>query len=486
MNPLHKPSPDSDDRSSTPLAGLRRMTIRLYLAAGLALSLFSFCKNEAVREAKPATPAMKAPTTMAPPAPGARKPPAPVPETPAPKKITSVKPATPAPFVCPASITADHLATLPLSARGRRCLRHRLVKAGRFTRAVKTLGGLRLSHIYGDHPVYIEGKRYEFNKKRGRHYRVTAPRGRAEIVAGDRVTPFGRRDDLGFSTDDVRHIRKFYAFRILHRDDNVFNRTFPGRFKDHQDLIESITRHPNTPELKTLAAILNPGGKAKAVFFDIGPGIANIDLKEMGGRGIPAITSLEMARQFPQMPVILLDLPLQVDIFMGKTQGVTATKQKYTISKEKRNLLLGQPNIHILSGNGLMSLKDQLEDPKKNPLPDRRRPEIDAQTTVYIRAVNSIDIYCMFHRRNGRYPSLRFVFAKMALDFKKNPVLFMFNKILLLKRPGSKTWLIIGEVSDMGFDHNERELTRKGAPPFSFSEAFYHLILEQRPAAPAR
>ncbi|MBU1239518.1 hypothetical protein KJ865_07390, partial [Myxococcota bacterium] len=185
----------------------------------LVCSAFLLASCGKAKSEKPAEKPPAAPTTMTPPVVMAA-PPVPVaaakiptPPTPKTRPVVTKKPTVTAPFVCPDKIENAQLTALSATPQGRRCLRHRLVINKKFTKAIKTLTDLRLSHIYGDHPLYLSGKRYEYNSKKQRHYRTQAPRVRARFDPGDRINPFGRRDDLGFTTDDVRLIRKFYAFR---------------------------------------------------------------------------------------------------------------------------------------------------------------------------------------------------------------------------------------------------------------------------------
>ena len=248
---------------------------------------------------------------------------------------------------------------------------------------------------------------------------------------------------------------------------NIFNRTFEGRLRDHEILLADIfdTSNQSLP-LAALRSILFPTSDYRPFFIDIGPGIANKDLVVKSGQGRPAITSQEMAAQFPEMPIALVDLPNEIDRFTGTTSG------NYVVDASRRQELLNKQNIHLVRGNGLMSLREQWEDGTNNPYPERDRPEMTGEITVIIRTANSIDIYCSWNTE------VRRALIGMAQDFQHQPTLLFFNREILAKPIGTIEWTAIGRVSDMGFDHRERELTRKEKAPYQIDPEKLDAILQ--------
>ncbi|MFA7685548.1 MAG: SH3 domain-containing protein [Candidatus Gracilibacteria bacterium] len=320
------------------------------------------------------------------------------------------------------------------------------------------------------------------------------------LVAGEVSEEVAEVESLGLSVaeEDVMasYSKKLYQ---LHPDQNTRNRTWEHRLVDHELLIESLiqpeTNDPqvstaferanddlesNRPALRALhhkffgarkSAISRAlsgeffSKKKNVIFFDLGPGTANVDLDMNGGDGRPAITSQEIAERFPQLEVVAVDLPSEVDIFTGKAKGISASGE-FAIAPVERSIALSKPNFHILAGNGLLSLKSQAEDSSTNPYPERRRPQILPGTPIIVRVANSIDVYCSWNTANGDNPSIRDSLGTMAVDFKDNPLLLLFNKEILFKEKGSLEWHMIGEASPKGFYHNSRESSRRGRAPF--------------------
>lgn len=78
---------------------------------------------------------------------------------------------------------------------------------------------------------------------------------------------------------------------------------------------------------------------------------------------------------------------------------------------------------------------------------------------MIIRAANSIDIYC-------KWKDVKPALARIAVEFVDQPILFLFNKEILLKNAGDTNWHIVGKISDMGFNHKDDKLSRNGQPPY--------------------
>lgn len=245
---------------------------------------------------------------------------------------------------------------------------------------------------------------------------------------------------------------------------NTFNRTYAHRLEDHEIVLREIfnTSNHSVRALTALRALLFPhDGVSTAMFIDIGPGIANKDLRTEKGHGKPAITLQDLADIFPFIPVVALDLPSEVKIFTGETPASIAG---YTIEEDARQSLLFRSNVHIVSGDGLKSLKAQWEDTSTNPYPERARPAITPDTTIFVRAANSIDIYCDWDTE------VRPALEQLARDFVNQPVCYFFNREIIVKPAGSMQWTIVGRVSNMGFNHANRAHDRHGEPYCMLSE----------------
>jgi len=305
------------------------------------------------------------------------------------------------------------------------------------------------------------------------------------ILPGDprELSKLFSNDDNHFSSGEEKILSGYSSKFEMHSDQNVRNRTWEHRLVDHELFIESLLS-PETselqvstafnrsgvnfatqrPALRALKAKFVPKG-GKVVFFDIGPGIANVDASIGRSLGKPAITSQEIADRFSNIDVMALDMPSEVDVFMGKTRVVSAAG-RFAVPTIERDIALSKPNLHIVSGDGLESLKAQFEDSSTNPVKTKSRPLIGSNTPIVIRAANSIDIYANWNSPNGHSPSLRDAIVNMAKDFKTNPVILLYNKEIIFKEAGSEKWKIVGSVSKKGFSHDYRHVSRGGEAPF--------------------
>nr|MBP7898998.1 peptidoglycan-binding protein [Candidatus Gracilibacteria bacterium] len=280
-----------------------------------------------------------------------------------------------------------------------------------------------------------------------------------EIETGENAKPGNL---AGLTREEERRLARHSIYQNIGHSHNVQNRTFRGRLQDHEMLLDTIFSGAHGGESAKILKdiLLNP--QTDGMFFiDIGPGIANKDLDVRGGRGKPAVSLQEFAGKFKGVQCFALDMPSEMDIFTGKTPEAVAG---YTIASEDRNELLAKRNMHLIRGNGLTSLKDQLVSPRTNPYPERPRPTPTKNSTIIVRAANSIDLYGNWEKEI--LPAL----TKMAEDFKDNPVVLLFNREILVKPAHSATWKLVGQVSGMGFRHNDRALTRSGHPPFFLYE----------------
>lgn len=234
------------------------------------------------------------------------------------------------------------------------------------------------------------------------------------------------------SSDDEEEIKTSvgeYKRDLQRHEQNMdlLNRTFPGRLNDHIQFLVDLGV-----------------SKVDSYFIDIGPGVADHHDQEQNiRRNYPAITSVEMAKALKKNHTIALDLPESVDALMN------ARRKDSKIGAE----LLGRDDIQVLSGDGLISLKDQIE--KKRDALGQSIKLPGSNDIIIVRACNSIDIYCDWSQVK---PALK----KMGEDFKSHRMILFFGKKILAKEAG-KTWFtIIGDVSDRGFNHNEQ--TTKHVP----------------------
>lgn len=285
-----------------------------------------------------------------------------------------------------------------------------------------------------------------------------------------------KKCDMGLNTSEEVRLESYSHYDINKHTPNIRNRTYEHRLQDHEILLACLLEaSPDLKRFKTLTGneiqylnehkslleelkkVLHLNEFPRMFFFDIGPGIANTDFS-IEGDSKPAITSQEMADTFPNMTIAVLDLPSEMDRFTGLTNN-----KKYVINPKKRQELLNKPNIYLIRGDGLNSLLEQWYDNSTNPYPQRRRPRLYDNTTLIIRAANSIDIYCDWKKECCT------AITRMAIDFQNQPVILFFNKDILVKKPGSRKWEIIGQVSPLGFNHNKTELKRNGEPPFKIS-----------------
>lgn len=363
--------------------------------------------------------------------------------------------------------------------RGREALRarflgpnHQVILTGENAAYLKPL---KIHHLYQTEPLYVNGRQVDFKEGAAGQTYYYPDGKRVQIINGTQILTEAQNQihsSEGFRPADEYRLG-LYASEFernfggeLPDNPNELNRTWEGRLRDQQVLLSGLMNPASglaeeRGDLQTLQATLklNQPGQ-QVVFFDIGPGIANQDLKIERGAGKPAITSQEMAQTFPGMPVVILDLPSEVDHFTG-----TKLHEGYPpISGQNRAELLAHDNIYVMRGDGLASLSDQWRDARTNPYPEKTRSLNiqDPSVTVVVRAANSIDIYCDWETQVK--PAL----MRMAQDFKDQPVLLLFNQEILVKEAGSINWTLVGQVSEKGFDHvfRDQDQSSLGGKPF--------------------
>ncbi len=256
------------------------------------------------------------------------------------------------------------------------------------------------------------------------------------------VSQIPTMSQLGFTEEEAAKVASFTgAFSYDLHSRAVQARTYAGRLDDTNVLLKDlldVTKNsdPILADLRTklLGYSVRPGGEG-VHFVDIGPAIANLTS--------PGVTAVSVARDFPAMSVIALDLPAQVEIF------------RTIVDPSLRHRVLDFPNFHVISGDGVVSLKDQFGNADLWLEPRKGRRSIRPGDPVVLRAANSIDIYIS-------WPRIEESMIRIGADFYENPVLYFFNRSLLFKPANSGRFSIIGTISKAGFDHMYETFDRGG------------------------
>ncbi|MBX7057370.1 MAG: tetratricopeptide repeat protein [Leptospirales bacterium] len=267
-------------------------------------------------------------------------------------------------------------------------------------------------------------------------------------VAGVRTslqTPSGA--DSFFTADEEDQVRSFTgAFRADRHPQHILSRTYAGRLDDtNVFLFDLLNRSGDSAPMQALRKVMIAGGDSDGrglLFVDIGPAIANATE--------PAVTTRSLARDFPAMQVVALDLPEQVSIF------------EFRLPEAQRRLVLQHPNLQVLAANGFDPLLSQMRIPARWRRSDRQAMIPSEGQAIVLRAANSIDIY-------GQWSQIRGVFSSLGQEFEESPVLFFFNQSILYKAPDQRRFAIIGFLSVRGFHHNVNSLDRGGDPPYTLA-----------------
>lgn len=249
--------------------------------------------------------------------------------------------------------------------------------------------------------------------------------------------------------DEERRLEGYSKERVNFKRPENISRTYEGRHQDQEQFLSDLMEGKKLSALNKAAF---PNGVNDAIFVDIGPGLATQRLNEKKELEKPGITQREIAERFPNIPTVGIELPDQVNLFMGKQEG-------YKVNEEGKKEFIEHPNVHVISGDGLKPLPEQWNSNENNPFPDKQRPQITSNTTLIFRSANAIDVYADWKKDSK--PAL----AKIAEDYKANPAIFLFNREIMLKPAGSSKWEIVGQVSQRGFQHFTAENRKiKGAP----------------------
>ncbi|TGM63004.1 tetratricopeptide repeat protein [Leptospira meyeri] len=250
-----------------------------------------------------------------------------------------------------------------------------------------------------------------------------------------------------FTELEERTIRSYTGRYLFNgQDEEIRARTYENRLEDTNLFLDDLLNtkaflsKPMSALRKTLFGDLKRFEKGnQIVFFDIGPALNHPEF--------PGVTSLAVAKHFSGMEVVLWELPGEVDLFLKK------------VKPELKDRLYSFPNIRILSGDGVGEFQSVYTDPKNWILRNRPIPNLKGKTII-IRAANSIDIY-------EPYTKILPHFLNIGSELKANPILYFFNRSILLKPAGKEKFILIGNQSIRGFHHNFQSLDRNGEPPYS-------------------
>ncbi len=244
----------------------------------------------------------------------------------------------------------------------------------------------------------------------------------------------------------IRSYTGKYIFTV--QEEEIRARTYENRLEDTNEFLRDLL-DPSFFGTKGMQALRRELGfdsySSKGggiVFVDIGPALNNPEY--------PGVTSQSVAYHFPEMEVVLLELPKETDLFFAK------------VSLEKKEQLYSFKNIRILSADGVGPFLQQFENLNQWPLRNRGIPSTKNKLLVF-RAANSIDIYETFNKIQPH-------FQELAKSFPENPILYFFNRSILVKRKNESKFSLIGYQSVRGFHHNFQSLDRNGEPPYSLAE----------------
>ncbi|TGN11809.1 tetratricopeptide repeat protein [Leptospira ilyithenensis] len=257
--------------------------------------------------------------------------------------------------------------------------------------------------------------------------------------------------DLNLFTNLEESVIRSYTGRYIFsgQEEEIRARTYDNRLEDTNEFLRDLLEKDyfGTPALASLKEDIFPKHLSydkgeNVVFLDIGPALNNPDA--------PGITSQSVAFHFPKMEVVLWELPKEVDLFLKK------------VPMDKKQQLYSFRNIRILAADGVGSFNKEYYEPKNWILSNRNIPSIKNKTVI-MRAANSIDIY-------ETYIKIQPHFQDIASELKDNPVLYFFNRSILLKPKGQNKFTLIGYQSIRGFHHNFQSLDRNGEPPYTLAK----------------
>lgn len=244
---------------------------------------------------------------------------------------------------------------------------------------------------------------------------------------------------------------KSYTGRYIFngQDEEIRARTYQDRLEDTNEFLRDLLKSDfyGNQALAYLKNVLFPPIASytkgeNVIFIDIGPALNNIEA--------PGITSQSVAYHFSKMNVILWELPSEVELFLKK------------VPTDKKEELYSFPNIRIIGADGVGNFLESYFDSQRWLFRNRNIPKLEGKTII-IRAANSIDIY-------ETYSKIQPHFKDLGKSLIENPVLYFFNRSILLKPKGSEKFSLIGYQSVRGFHHNFQSLDRNGEPPYTLAK----------------
>ncbi len=259
------------------------------------------------------------------------------------------------------------------------------------------------------------------------------------------------KNELEMLLDEGRLLSSYCeSFNFALHSRQIQARTYEGRLDDTNVLLKDLLDEKKTDDealtrLRTQFILRADVSGAGIVFVDIGPAIANL--------ASPAVTTVSIARDFPAMEVIAMDLPEQVAIF------------RQTVAPVLRNRLLSFPNFNVVSGNGVHPFSETITDQARWIKSEKTPSALNGRPIIF-RAANSIDIY-------ETWDSNRAALARLAGDFPESPILYLFNRSILFKPARSHRFRIIGIISPAGFDHMYETFDRHGEKAYMLSSSVY-------------
>lgn len=222
-----------------------------------------------------------------------------------------------------------------------------------------------------------------------------------------------------------------------HIKSNIINRTFRNRLQDHIKLIKDILKG------KCCLNELLDIDDRKLLFIDIGPGIGN--------KEYPAITSIEMAKAFPdKIDVVAVDLPSSFQILenlLNENSNLKDELRKYK-------------NLYFINDNALQIEKTWFNGRQDAIFTDREIPSLRGRDDriLIIRSANSIDVYCS-------WDDVRSWLTRIANEFRCYRILFLLHREILYKEQNNTEWTAIGMVSERGFRSGTQDLSLKRGIP---------------------
>lgn len=238
-------------------------------------------------------------------------------------------------------------------------------------------------------------------------------------------------------------------YRIEGQSQDIRSRTYLDRLEDHDIFMQNLltqtgSNQINMHKLKEILDISSGFESGQNVLFvDIGPALGNLSQ--------PAVTSMSLVNKFPEMQMLLIELPTDVEFFLKQTEPAARAK------------VIENKQIHIIQGDGTTPLKSWFQGKSESSwvLKDRIKPSTLGKLII-IRAANSIDIY------EPSSKVLPFI-ESLVSDFDQNNVIVLFNKSIFAKPKNWNRLQLFGSFASRGYYHNSQSLDRQGEPAYQLN-----------------